>query len=161
MTGLVNGCEIKAVRERPLNRSAKFLLILGAGAAMLSFYIFSLCAILFLAGLILGELVLLLALARFGASRLMVPFMEKHISVLGLFVKSFRLRKGVEFRIPLLQQDAPALHAMLACLCERLQLSFLEDVSLQMDDGSWVRLKGIRSRSEEHTSELQSPMYLV
>jgi Zn-dependent protease with chaperone function/Tfp pilus assembly protein PilF len=135
----------ETVREKPLSRGAKGLLMIGVGLSMLAFYAFALLAILFLAVLILAELVLLLALARFGASRLMVPFMEKHTRVLGLLLKSLRLQKGVEFRIALPQADAPALHEMLQRLCGRLELAFPHEVTLQMGDVAWVQLKGFRS----------------
>ena len=147
----MNACGIKNVQEKPLSRGARVLLVFGVSLAMLSFYIFSLCAILLLAAWILAELGLLLALARFGAARLMVPFLEKHVLVLGLLVKSFRLQKGVEFQIPLRRDDAPALHAMLAGLCQRLQLAFPDEISLQMGDGAWVRLKGLGSGAGKTT----------
>jgi heat shock protein HtpX len=141
----VNGKKTGVVREKPLNRGAKFFLVLGAGAAVLSFYVFSLFTILFLAALIAAELALFIVLVRFAASRFMAPFMRRHSNVLGLFIKSFRIQKAVEFRIRLRQEDAPALHQLLGRLCERLRLNFPENVSLLMGDGAWVQLKGIRS----------------
>jgi hypothetical protein len=147
----MNARGIGIVQEKPLTQGAKLLLVLGGGAAMLAFYLFALGAVLFLSALILAELALLLALARFGAARLMVPYMEKHMNVAGLFVKSFRLQKGVDFRIPLRREDAPALHEMLNGLCGRLHLGFPNEVSLQMGDGAWVQLKGIRSGAGKTT----------
>jgi Zn-dependent protease with chaperone function len=147
----VNGNATGVVREKPLNRGAKLLLVLGAGAAVLSFYVFSLLAILLLAALIAAELALFVVLARFAASRVMAPFMRRHINVLALFIKSFRVQKGVEFRIELRQEDAPALHQLVDRLCKRLQLNFPENVSLLMGDAAWVQLKGIRSGAGKTT----------
>ena len=144
-----NGNE--TIREKPLNHGARVLLVASVGLAMLSFYAYSLLAVLFLAGLILCELGLLVALARFGASRLMVPFLQKHLDVLRLFVKSFRLHKGVEFQLLLARADAPALHDRLASLCRRLEMDFPREVALQMGDGASVRLHGFRRGSGQVT----------
>jgi Zn-dependent protease with chaperone function/tetratricopeptide (TPR) repeat protein len=131
--------------EKPLSRGARFVLVLGVGVAMFSFYLFSLLAILALVILIAAELVLPLALARFAASRVMTPFLVSHVGLLTLLVRSFRLRKGADFKITLEREDAPALYETLKGLCSRLTLAFPQEIVLQMGDGAWVRLKGIRS----------------
>ena len=131
--------------EKPLSGGAKLMLVLGVGTVMFSFYVLSALAVLLLTILILCEFVILLCLARFGVARLMVPFVRKHLAVLALVVKSFRLKKPVEFRIPLRPEDAPALHEMLGRLCQRLALAFPQETVLQMGDGAWVNLRGIRS----------------
>ena len=131
--------------EKPLSGGAKFMLVAGVGAVMFSFYVLSAFAILLLVILIGCELIILLCLARFGAARLMVPFLGKHLAVLAMVVKSFRLQKGVEFRIPLRHEDAPAFYEMLSRLCQRLALASPQETVLQMGDGVWVNLKGMRS----------------
>ncbi|HEY1787525.1 MAG TPA: M48 family metalloprotease [Verrucomicrobiae bacterium] len=139
------------VGEKPLGRGARFMLVLGVGVVMLSFYLFSVLAILFLLLLIAAEMVLFLVLARFAAGRLMSPFLVGHVNLLALLVRSFRLRKGVEFKIPLQRDDAPALYEMLKELCRRLELAFPQEIVLQMGDGAWVRLKGVRTGSGKVT----------
>jgi len=130
--------------ENPLSGFAKVVLILGSAAVMLLFYAFSLLAILLLTGLIAAELALFVVSIRFLAARLIMPYLNKHVGLLVMFLKTFRLRKGVDFRISLQPEDAPALHQMLRGLCDRLELSFPQEVSLQMGDGAWVVLKGLR-----------------
>jgi Zn-dependent protease with chaperone function/tetratricopeptide (TPR) repeat protein len=137
--------------EKPLPGGARFMLVLGVGAVMLSFYAFLILSIVFLSALIAAELVIFLALARFGASRLMVPFLGKHLGVLTLVVKSFWLQKGIEYRIPLQHEAAPALYKMLGQLCQRLPITFPQEVVLQMGDGAWVKLKGMRSGAGKTT----------
>jgi hypothetical protein len=91
-------------------------------------------------------LVVVLALARFAASGLLMPVLQKHAALLALLFKSLRLQKGVEYKIPLCKQDAPALYEMLDQLCHRLDLPFPQETVLQLGDGAWVRLKGMQSR---------------
>jgi len=42
-------------------------------------------------------------------------------------------------------------HEMLTGLCRRLQLAFPDEISLQMGDGAWVRLKGLGSGAGKTT----------
>ena len=121
------------------------MLVLGVGATMLVFYVFALVSILLLAALIGGEFIIFLALARFGAARLIAPYFGKHIAILVLVLKCFRIRKNAEFRIQLHRDDAPGLHEGLGRLCQRLGLAFPKEIVLQMGDGAWVQLKGVRS----------------
>ena len=130
--------------EKPLNAGARVMLVFGVGAVMLSFYILLLIAILSLLALTAAELMVVLALARFAAAGLLTPVLQKHLAMLALLVRSLRLQKGVGYRIPLRQQDAPALYEMLGQLCHRLALSFPQETVLQLGDGAWVRLKGMR-----------------
>ena len=131
--------------EKPLSARARFMLVLGVGAVMLSFYVFLIFAVISLSGLIAGELAVFLVMARFGVARLMAPLLGKHLEVSVLVSKSFRLQKGAGFRIPLRHEDAPALHEIIGQLCHRLTLAFPQEMVLQMGDGAWVNLKGMRS----------------
>lgn len=135
----------EAPAEKPLSAGARTLLALGVGLLMLSFYLFSLVAVLLLLVLIAIELLLVLVLLRFAASRLMLPYLEAHVRLVRLFFRNFRLPKGVEYRIPLQQADAPALYKMLDGLCGKLELSFPQEIVLQLADNAFVRLKGLRS----------------
>ncbi|HEX3625783.1 MAG TPA: M48 family metalloprotease [Verrucomicrobiae bacterium] len=137
--------------EKPLGRGARLILVLSVGVVMLSFYLFSVFAILALLLLIAVELVLLVALSRFAAGRLMAPYVAGHFNLLTLLIRSFRLRKGLDFKIPLQRDDAPALYDLLKNLCRRLDLAFPREIVLQMGDGAWVQLRGIRSGSGKVT----------
>ena len=137
--------------ERPLTGGARFLLVAGAGAVMLAFYLFALAAVLLMAVVIGGELVIFVVLARFAAARLMLPTLQKHFALTALLVRSFRLRKGADFRIPLARADAPGLHEMLDRLCQRLALALPQEVVLQMGDVAWVHLEGVRSGAGKTT----------
>jgi Zn-dependent protease with chaperone function len=135
----------EAPAEKPLSAGARTTLALGVGLVMLSFYFFSLVSVLLLVVLVAGELLVVLALLRFGASRVMVPYMEKHVGLVRLFFRNFQVPKGVEYKISLLQADAPALYEMLDGLCRKLELSFPQEIVLQLADNAFVRLKGLRS----------------
>src|SRR3954464_10121948 len=105
--------EIGVLREQPLSGSSKLALSCGAGATILLSYIVSIAFILILLTTVACEFVILLGLARFGLSRLIAGVMGTHINLLTVFLRSFWLRKGVEFRSPLQPSDAPALFEML------------------------------------------------
>ncbi len=121
------------------------MLVLGVGATMLVFYLFAIVSILLLTALIGVEFIVFLALARFGLARIITPCFGKHIAILVLVLKSFRIQKGTEFRINLPYDDAPGLHDGLGRLCQKLGLAFPKEIVLQMGDGAWVQLKGLRS----------------
>lgn len=136
--------ESGALQERPLSGSSRLALFCGAGATILLSYFVSSIFLVFLLGLIGCEFVLMLALARFGMARLMANTLGAHIPLLTVFFRSFWLRKGVEFRIPLQSAEAPNLFKMLNGLCENAQVGMPQEVMIEMGVNAWVRLKGYR-----------------
>jgi tetratricopeptide (TPR) repeat protein len=129
---------------RPLTGWSKFLLICGASGAVFLFYCFASASVLLLLAAIAFELVLAVAAARVALAPWVARIMHRHLALLKIFVKSFRVRKGVEFRIPLQAADAPGLFATLDSLCRRLDVAPPQTVSLEMTCSAWVRLKGLR-----------------
>lgn len=82
-----------------------------------------------------------------AVGQIMAPFLARHVGLLALLLRSFRLKKGVEFKIPLQRGDAPTLYEMHKELCGRLELAFPQEIALQMADGAWVQIQGLRSGS--------------
>jgi hypothetical protein len=84
-----------ALGEKPLSGGARAMLVLGVGATMLLFYVFAVVSILLLAALIGGEFIIFLALACFGAARLIASNFGKHIVILKSW--SFSTKLFLEF----------------------------------------------------------------
>src|SRR5215831_9881180 len=63
--------------EKPLTAGARTILAAGVALVMLAFYLFCLVAVVLLVALIAGGLVLVLVALRFGAARLVAPYVEK------------------------------------------------------------------------------------
>ncbi len=137
--------EKESANEQPLNPPAKAALMCGAGATILLFYLFALVSILFLVLLTAVEFALTIAAARVGLAGVMAQVLRRHLSLLGLFLRSFRVRKQVEFRISLRPEDAPGLFALVQKLSDRLAMAAPNVVSLEMSVNASVRLKGLRS----------------
>src|SRR5438045_9143285 len=130
--------------DRPLTKGALFLLGCGTICIIFFFYVFAVSSLLLLLILLSVELVLALALARFGLATIMTRCMERHVALLPIFFRSFLLGKGLETRIALSQEDAPKLFAMLQKVCEKAKVTFPGEVLLEMNAGAWVRLRGYR-----------------
>src|ERR1041384_861320 len=101
-----------AAIERPLSGASKLGLIVGAGAITLVFYGFALVSVVLLLALIGVEVVLAVALARFGLISIVASALKAHLALLCLFFRSLWLRKSVEFAIELKPADAPGLFDM-------------------------------------------------
>src|SRR5437016_9676097 len=111
---------------------------------MFLWYVFSICCILLLLALTACELGLVLGLARVGLAGVMARVLGDHLALLTVFFRSFWLRKGLEFRIPLHAADAPGLFSVLRKLCQRAEVTLPDEVSLEMNLNAWVRLHGYR-----------------
>jgi Zn-dependent protease with chaperone function len=137
--------------ERPLAGAAKVGLALGAAGMIVLFYLFMVLSVAGLSLLLLVELGLVIALARFGAAGLMVRAMTEHLAALPVFLRSLRIKKTAEFRISLKPDEAPRLFALLENLCQRVEVRLPRDVALEMSSGAWVRLKGYRAGASNTT----------
>jgi tetratricopeptide (TPR) repeat protein len=133
--------------EKPLGKSARWLLMLSAALAIGLFYLYAACALICLPVLLGVEIVIAAALARFGAIRLITPTIETHGRLLGLLAGSFWRRKQRQFQVPIQAADAPGLFALLERLAHRLVVPVPRKVVLEMNSGAWVKLKGLRNRS--------------
>src|ERR1051325_12177437 len=130
--------------DRPLAKKSLFLLSCIAGITIFLFYIIALSSLLLLLTLLAFELVLAIALARFGMATIVGRCMGRHAEILPIFLRSFWLRKAIHTRVPLIGQDAPKLFAMLQNICEKAKVPFPNEVFLEMNAGAWVRLRGYR-----------------
>lgn len=127
-----------------MSGTSKLALFCGAGGTILLSYIVAVLFALFMIVLVACEFVLLVALARFGASRLISGALGAHLALLPLFFKSVWLRKGAEFRTQLQPQDAPALFEVVKTLCDKAQVAMPHEVQVDMTVNAFVRLKGYR-----------------
>jgi Zn-dependent protease with chaperone function len=132
------------VPERPLSATAKGVLIASTVTTILLFYVLALTSVLLLLALLGFELLLTLGLARFGLARFMIPVMNRHFAIVGIFCRILYSRKEAEYRISLKPEDAPGLFAILEKLSRRMDLAMPRVVSLEMTANAWVRLKGFR-----------------
>ncbi len=137
--------------ETPLSGAAKFGLIVSAGLTIALFYVFAAASILLLLIILAVELLVALVLLRFGMIRVVTPLIDRHSGLFLLFVRSFWLSKGIEFRVPVTEEDAPALFAFLALLSERMKVAPPKRVVLEMSAGAWVNLGGFRRGADATT----------
>src|SRR4051812_8510638 len=92
--------------ERPLTPWAKAALIASTTALVVAFYLFALVAGLLLAVVLAFELILVIALLRFGFAGWMIRVMEAHVRVVSILLRSLWVReKGAEYRIVLQESD--------------------------------------------------------
>lgn len=119
------------------------MIFLWAGVVIIFAYIFSLLSVLFLLALIGIETIAVIALARFGAARLLTPALGRHTGLLLRFLNSFWLRKGVEYRITVEPAEAPALFSLIEALCRKAQVKPPQQVALELSTNAWVHLKGL------------------
>lgn len=137
--------EVVTATEKPLNPGAKAALMAGAAATIFLFYALSVVAIVLLAGVIVILLALLLAAFRFGGAGVIIPILTRHVELMQIILQSFWLRKGgIEFRLPLHEEDAPELFRVLQELADKLQIAPPQVVQLEMGLTAWVQLKGLR-----------------
>lgn len=130
--------------DRPLSRSAKAWLIVNASATILLCYLFSTVTLVLLLLMLGVEAILLVAGARFGLAFVMADLMKRHVPLLGMFVRSFWLTGGAEYRIVLQPTSAPRLFTLLDQLAARFAISVPHEVAIEMNCGAWVRLQGYR-----------------
>ncbi len=135
----------------PLEKTEKFFLILSATATILTCYLFSLVSVLLLLIVVTIQLIVLLALLRFGLAGLIVGVLQRHLALIGIFVKNLWLGKGVNYQIPLERTDAPRLFELLEAMAAQLSIAPPNEVLIEMNSGAWVRLHGFR-RSRGRTS---------
>lgn len=133
---------------RPLTASAKALLIVSACAMIALCYLFSLVAMAVLLVFLVLELVLFVALLRFGMVGIITPVMERHGALLTLFARSLWLRRLDQGRVPLQREEAPRLFAILDSLATRLGIAVPRQVVVEMNVGAWVELRGWRQGSK-------------
>jgi len=128
--------------EKPLSAVAKFRIVLAGSSLVLLFYSFVFVATLLLFLLLACEGILIVAAARFGLAGLVGRMMGRHIGLTSVFLRSFWVRKGTDYRLALSEADAPQLFDRLRDLCGKLHLRMPREVWLEMSLGAWVRLKG-------------------
>ena len=134
-----------SVTEKPLNPGAKAALMAGATATILFYYLLSLVAIALLAVLIAFLLLILLVALRFGASGAIMPYLSRHVDLMGLIFRSFWLSSSnIEFRLPLQEKDAPELFAIVRDQAQKLQVNPPDVIQLEMGLSAWVNMKGLR-----------------
>jgi Zn-dependent protease with chaperone function/tetratricopeptide (TPR) repeat protein len=143
----LHATEPTAPGARPLNSSAKALLILSACAMIALCYLFSLGAMVVLLLFLAVELLIVVLLLRFGMVSIIAPVIERHGALLTLFARSLWLRKGEQGRVPLSRDEAPRLFAILESLAERLGIAVPREVVVEMNVGAWVELRGWRQGS--------------
>lgn len=137
--------EATVTTEKPLSPGAKAALMFGAGLTILMFYLIMLVVIILLLALMLCELAILIVLLRFGLAGFMMRILQKHLDIVTICFKSQWLGgKSYDFRLPLEEEDAPGLFAMVQGLATRLEIEPPQVVYLEMSLGAWVQLKGYR-----------------
>ena len=139
---LHEGIESKV--EKPLNPAQKAALVLSGLTTIALCYAFSIVAVALLLVLLAGDLVLWLAAARFGMAGYASDVVKRHAGLLSIFLRSFWLRKGKEYRLLLVERDAPRLFASITRLAQHFEIEPPREISIEMSANAWVRLKGYR-----------------
>ena len=130
--------------ERPLNGAEKTSLVLSGLLTIGLCYGFSVVAMLLLLLLLAGEFLLALGAARVGASAAITPVLKRHGALLSIFLRSFRLKKGTEYRLVLAEEDAPRMFAALSQMAQQFEIAPPREISIEMSANAWVRLDGYR-----------------
>jgi Zn-dependent protease with chaperone function/tetratricopeptide (TPR) repeat protein len=132
---------------RPLTGSEKTALALSGFATIALCYAFSIFLILALLVLLLGELVVWVGAARVGATSQINPVIRRHGRLLKIFLRSFWLPTGKEYRLVLAEKDAPRLFAFVTQLARHFEMPPPREISVEMSTNAWVRLEGYRRGS--------------
>src|SRR5262245_50987959 len=135
---------VKSRVETPLNSGQKAALVLSGAATIGMCYAFSTVAILLLLVLLAGDLVLWVGCARFGMAGYAAAIIKWHSRLLSIFLRSFWLRKGKEYRLLLVEKDAPRLFASISRLAQHFEVEAPREISIEMSANAWVQLKGYR-----------------
>src|SRR5688572_127622 len=133
--------------ERPLSGTQKTALAISGIIIAALCYLFSIAAILFLLVLLGFEVIYLIGAARFGLAGVVTPLIRRHIKLLSIFVRSFWRRKYAEYRLLIVEEEAPRLFAAVGQLAQRFNIAPPKEVSIEMDANAWVRLSGFRQGS--------------
>ena len=133
--------------DRPLSGGANLMLLLGATATMLLFYLFVVSSVLVLVVFLLVELILFIAGLRFGLGGVILPVLQAHGSLVAIFCRSMKLGKGHGFRIALKKNDNPELYLLLKDICQKAGVPLPRSVYLEMGVNAYVRMKGLRRGS--------------
>jgi Zn-dependent protease with chaperone function/tetratricopeptide (TPR) repeat protein len=137
--------------DKPLSGSSRAALFCAAGGAILLSYLLSFVASIIVVVVIAFQFVFLVAAIRFGGSALIARAMEGSTQLLLIFVRSFWLRKGAEYRVALHESDAPNLFARVRALCLKADVEMPREISVEMTVNAWVRLRGYRRGKGETT----------
>lgn len=130
--------------ERPLNKTARLSLVVTAALTILLFYAYVTLAALFLLTWIGLELLVALALARFGVASLIAPDIGRNRQLLKLLLFSLWVRSQKGFRVTLREEQAPGVFAIGKSLADRLQIPPPDFFHIEMNAGAWVELRGLR-----------------
>jgi Zn-dependent protease with chaperone function/tetratricopeptide (TPR) repeat protein len=133
--------------ERPLSGTRKTALAISGIAIAALCYIYSMIAILLLLLLLGIEMIYLIVAARFGLAGAVTPLIRRHGGLLSLFVRSFWRGKYTDYRLLIVEEEAPRLFASVETLARRFNMPPPKEVSVEMDANAWVRLRGFRQGS--------------
>src|SRR4030095_14767853 len=98
---------IESSTARPLDGGEKTALMLTGFSTIALCYAFSILLIVGLLVLLVGELAIWVGAARVGATAQISPIVRRHARLLKIFLRSFWLPKGKEYRLLLVEKDAP------------------------------------------------------
>ena len=130
--------------ERRLTGYSRVTLSLGAALTIAGFYGFWTVSVMFLLLLLGIELLLILAMARFGLGFVMSRIARQHIELISIFIRSVWLTRGAEFLVSIESSDAPRLFEIVTGLCDLAGVAPPKSVVLDMTVGAWVKLDGFR-----------------
>jgi len=133
-------------QERPLNRSARIVLVLSAAFTIILFYLFVALAALFLLVWIGLELIVAIALARFGLAGLISSDIGRNILLVRLLVGSLWLKHRTNFRVVLDKAKAPGVFAISEALAARLNIPPPDKIYIELGAGAWVELRGLKQK---------------
>lgn len=131
-------------KEKPLSPFRRTLLIAAAAGLILLAYVLGVGWILLLLILILFEILMAGAAARFGGAALFIRWATSHWQVLMVFLRSGWIDSGESEAIPLAEVDAPGLYRSTRMLCDAAGIEFPDEIHLALNLNASVRLPGFR-----------------
>ena len=130
---------------RPLSGAARLALIATTAATIALFYLFISLSLLGLLVWLALFLLVVAALARFGAAGLVMKYFERDVRLFGMVVRSLWLSEGATYRLPLQRADAPRLFGLVEQLAGRFEIPPPDELCLEMNCGAWVQLHGLKT----------------
>jgi Zn-dependent protease with chaperone function len=130
--------------ETPLQGAVMLSLVASATAITILFYGFCLFALALIGVLLLLDIALLIALARFGMHEYMIEPIRDQTRLAGFIFQSLNLGRAPDEGLPLSREEAPRLWAMVTAMAQRVGVPLPDVLLLQMDANAWVQLRGYR-----------------
>ncbi len=128
--------------EKPLGVFSRCCVALGAVFLVTASYLFWMVSVVLLLALLLLDLVLWIALVRFGRGYIATLMLRRHSAFLFIFVRALILKDPPDPTVALTRDDAPLLFDTVEKLARKVEVAAPKEIVLEMGANAWIHLKG-------------------